>query len=91
MNLPLIRQDLANHAVYGSVVFTVGYMLAPVINKPALLIGALLVVAFAIAKEIYDKVSKKGTPDPLDAIATVAGAAPAALVAFVAKNGASPW
>ena len=36
--------------------------------------GVFLTLAIAVAKEIYDKVSKKGTPEILDIVYTVAPA-----------------
>ena len=37
--------------------------------------GAALCAAFGIGKEIYDRVSRNGTPDVLDAAATLLGGA----------------
>ena len=92
MNLPQLRVDLANHFVYGSAIFAVAYTAAPSFGLPALLSGLAAVTAFALAKDvIYDKVMGKGTFDPLDIVATIAGAAPAALVAFIASGGVAPW
>ena len=42
--------------------------------------GVFLTLAIAVAKEIYDKVSKKGTPEILDIVYTVA---PCALNYFI--------
>lgn len=36
--------------------------------------GVFLTLAIAIAKEVYDKVSKRGTPEMLDIVYTVAPA-----------------
>jgi hypothetical protein len=64
MKLPLIPQDKANHLVYGLIVFiVVGTFTSPVVG-----LGAALFVG--AAKEIYDRVSGKGTPDALDFVAT---------------------
>jgi hypothetical protein len=68
MNLPALPADKANHAVYGAALACIG-------GFHSVLAGALLCAAFAIGKEVYDKASKKGTPDPLDAVATLGGGA----------------
>jgi hypothetical protein len=39
------------------------------------LAGALLCATFAIGKEVYDQARKTGTPEVLDAVATLAGGA----------------
>ena len=61
----MIAPDKVSH-------FVVGY----VIGTAALFVGwyALIPVVIAAAgKEIYDRVSGKGTPEVLDAVATVGG------------------
>lgn len=64
--LPMIPQDKANHAVYGTVIYGIVKIVTQ--NKDWALIA---VCAAAVLKEIYDKVSKKGDPEILDALATV--------------------
>jgi hypothetical protein len=66
MSLPVIRQDLANHAVYGAAIACLG-------GFHSVLAGAMLCALFGIGKEVYDRVSKRGTPDVLDAAATLTG------------------
>lgn len=68
--LPLIPQDKANHVIYGMII----YYLAQFILTPVATLA--LVVAFAIGKEVYDWLSKKGTPEFLDFMSTVMGALP---------------
>jgi hypothetical protein len=68
MNLPTLPADKANHAIYGAALACIG-------GFHSVLAGALLCVAFSVGKEIYDFVSKKGTPEPLDAAATLVGGA----------------
>lgn len=68
MALPVIEQDKANHFVYGAISAAVGAMYDP-------LAGAALCFVLAWGKEIYDRVSGKGTPDKLDAIWTMLGGA----------------
>ena len=77
MKLPLIPQDKANHAIYGALVyFILQFALSPVF--------ALLGVAFfAATKEIYDFVSKSGTPESLDFLVTISGALPLFLIEFL--------
>lgn len=68
MNLPTLPADKANHAVYGAALACIG-------GLHSVALGALLCVAFAVGKEIYDRVSKRGNPELLDAVATLAGGA----------------
>ena len=65
--LPLIPQDKANHAIYGAALACAGL----IAHSP--LAGLIVCAAFAVGKEVYDQVSKKGTPDLMDAVATVVG------------------
>jgi hypothetical protein len=61
----IIPQDKANHFVYGFLIFAFFSLFFTEII-------CLIIVAFiAAAKEIYDKVSKKGTPELLDFVFTV--------------------
>lgn len=68
MNLPVIPADKANHAVYGALAASLGGM-------HSVAIGAGLCAVLAIGKEVYDRVSRKGTPDIMDAVWTLAGGA----------------
>jgi hypothetical protein len=74
----LIPVDKANHFIAGTLI----YCLASLILTPA---AALIpVVVIGAGKEMYDKYSKKGTPDLVDFIFTVLGALPV-LLTLVAK------
>lgn len=64
--LPLIPLDKANHACYGGAIACLGSM-------HSIAVGAALCAFFAIAKEVRDRASGKGTPDVLDAVATMLG------------------
>ena len=64
--LPTIPHDKANHLAYGAAIACLGLFHSPVA-------GAIAVAAFAIGKEVIDKVGKKGTPEIGDALATLAG------------------
>ena len=65
----LIPQDKANHAVYGTVIY--GVLKIPFGKDIAL--GTVVIIA--AAKEIiWDKLLKRGTPDPVDFVATIAPA-----------------
>jgi hypothetical protein len=67
--LPLLPQDKANHFVYGSLVFTIVYILT---LNPILALTITTIVGFG--KEIYDALNKQThTPDILDLLSTVAG------------------
>lgn len=69
MSLPTIPHDKANHWVYGSVLASVGSLIA------GPLFGLMLCAAFATAKEIRDFISKRGVPEAEDLVATLAGGA----------------
>jgi hypothetical protein len=74
----LIPVDKANHFIAGTLIYCVASLfLTPIVAlAPVVVIGA--------AKEVYDKSSKKGTPDLVDFIFTVLGALPV-LLTLVAK------
>lgn len=77
MNIP---QDKSKHFIAGFVIaiiasLFVGYLIAVIV---AILAGA--------GKEIYDKVTGKGTPEFLDFVATVVGA-----IAAIATSVAATW
>lgn len=72
--LLLIPQDKANHFIYGCLIyFVLQFILTPVF-------ALIATSGIAIAKEVYDKKSKKGTPEILDALYTVAGCIPLFLI-----------
>ncbi len=75
--MPQLPQDKANHALYGLAIFiAVGFVFGAVAGLgAATLIGA--------AKEVYDRVSKKGCPDAFDFVATAAGGAAGYLCTYV--------
>ncbi len=76
--LPIIPQDKANHFIYGLAIFlAVGLAFGAIPG----LVAAVLIGA---AKEIYDRVSGKGTPDVYDFVATVVGGVAGFLCTFVA-------
>ena len=61
----MIRQDLANHAVYGAALYLVGSIFNP-------WLGLAIAVGAAFGKDyIWDKKLGKGTFDPKDILATV--------------------
>lgn len=90
MKFPLIPQDKANHAVYGSAIFTAVAVLAAFLGGLPLLAGLAAVTAVAIVKEIYDKVSGTGTPDPWDFVWTVGGGVPGMVLCYVFAGGFQP-
>lgn len=77
--IPVIPHDKANHALYGYVIYTVGSFAGRFVGQPVPA-GLAMTAVFALGKEVYDKVSGKGTPDKMDFVATMAGAVPAALL-----------
>ena len=66
--LPTLPADKGTHLAYGAALACIG-------GFHSVLAGALLCVAFAVGKEAYDFITKKGTPEPLDAAATLVGGA----------------
>ena len=82
--LHIIPYDKALHVAYGALLALLGALAALVIGQP-LWLGALLLAAlFAVGKEVYDRITRRGTPDALDAVATVAGALPTVIVGLLA-------
>lgn len=73
----LIPADKANHFIAGTVIYClVSLFLTPVVAlAPVVIIGA--------TKEAYDKYSKKGTPDVIDFLYTIAGALPVLLTNII--------
>lgn len=66
--LPTISHDKALHVVYGSALASLGAMHSATT-------GLILCVAFAVGKEVYDRMSGRGKTEVADALATVAGGA----------------
>lgn len=66
--LARIPDDKLRHYLAGSLAAAVG-------GLHSVAAGALLCAALAIGKEVYDRVSKRGTPDLLDAVWTLGGGA----------------
>jgi hypothetical protein len=73
MNLPHLPQDKANHFIYGAVITSTISCFKPVS------IAFLVCIAIALAKEIYDLISEKGTPEFTDFIFTVVGSSTTAI------------
>lgn len=65
MSIPTLTPDKANHFVYGAILFLIGFHIHGVIG------GWAVCAAAGVLKEIWD--IKRGTPDFLDLIATLAG------------------
>lgn len=66
IQLPQLPADKANHLMYGAALACAGAF-------HSVAAGAVLCAAPAVAKEVYDRISRKGTPDVLDVLATMAG------------------
>jgi hypothetical protein len=75
--MTMIPVDKANHFIAGTIIYCLASLfLTPIIAlAPVVIIGA--------AKEVYDKYSKKGTPDVVDLLYTVAGALPVLLTSII--------
>lgn len=67
--------DKLYHFIAGILIFTVANVL---FNSTVLSLGLVLLVG--ALKEIYDKVSKTGTPEVLDMVATICGGLVACLI-----------
>jgi len=75
--IPQLPQDKANHALYGLAIFIAfGFAFGAIAG----LVAATLIGA---AKEVYDRVSKKGCPDVFDLVATAAGGVAGYLCTYV--------
>ena len=66
MNIPIIGHDKLSHFLIGCVLATIGCLFS-------LALGVALCVAFAVGKEIHDKLSEDGTPEFMDFVWTMAG------------------
>lgn len=86
----MIPHDKSLHALAGAVVFSVVYSLMWFQALPALEIAVGAVFLAAVGKEVYDYLNReRHTPDPMDAVATMAGGAIPALPIIVQLWGAS--
>ena len=74
--LPLIPPDKALHFIYGAAAACAGCVIAHLAGLPPLYAAPLAAAAVGVGKEVYDRVTRKGTPDALDAVATALGAVP---------------
>jgi hypothetical protein len=61
-----LNSDKGKHVIYGTLIY---FISARVID---ILYALILTTLIAVGVEVYDKVSKKGTPEILDIVATVA-------------------
>jgi hypothetical protein len=65
MNNILIRQDLANHAFYGLLIYSIVALYDP-------LVGLCVVSIVGVGKEVYDSYNKlTHTPDIVDTLFTI--------------------
>ena len=78
--LTRIPEDKLRHYLAGSLAASGG-------GLHSVLLGALLCAALAIGKEVYDRVSKRGTPDLLDVVWTLIGGAAVLLPLAVWRSG----
>lgn len=80
MKLPMLKQDKANHLIYGLLIFSTIY---PIFG---LLIASIICSLFAFGKEVYDYMNKdKHTPDLKDALITIVGGLLAYIIIFINK------
>jgi hypothetical protein len=66
MTLPSLPADKANHFVFGACAAALG-------GLHSVLMGLLLCAVLAVGKELRDRITRRGTPELLDAVATLAG------------------
>jgi hypothetical protein len=76
-----IPEDKLRHYMVGSIAAALG-------GLHSVAAGAMLCAAVAIGKEVYDRVSKRGTPDLMDAVWTLAGGAVVVVPLAVWRSGA---
>lgn len=62
----MIAYDKRLHLAVGAIIALATLWINPIVSMT-------LVVLAGIGKEVYDKVSRKGTPEVMDAVATVIG------------------
>ena len=73
----MIPIDKQKHFIAGIIIYTISSLFMPIM-------WALVPVMFiATAKEVYDYVSKKGTPDINDLLYTIYGAIPIIIVKLI--------
>lgn len=81
--LPSFPADKANHHLYGTWYALFGAGVCLLAGWP-IWAGALIGCTIpAVGKEVIDKVSGKGTPEVMDAVYTIAGGVPVALVGLL--------
>lgn len=84
MPLPQLPADKSSHAIYGGAVSVAGVLFAVHFGLPPGVTAIGFAAGVGVLKEVWDRASESGTPDPWDAVATAAGGIPAALAAWVA-------
>lgn len=82
MNLPQMPADKANHFAYGAAIAALG-------GLHSVLMGFALCLLFAVGKELRDRATRRGSPELLDAVATMAGGVVALLPLAAWRLGAS--
>ncbi len=80
MELPLLKEDKANHLIYGVVIYILSYIFLDRFYAmiPVIIIGAL--------KEVFDNYSKKNNADIFDFIWTVVGGLLCELIIIINLN-----
>ena len=80
MRLPLLKEDKANHLIYGTIIYILSYVFLDRFYAmiPVIIIGAL--------KEVYDHHSEKNNADVFDFIWTVIGGLICELIIIINLN-----
>ena len=80
ITLPLLKEDKANHLIYGIVIYIISYIFLDRFYAliPVIIIGAL--------KEFFDHYSKKNNADVYDFIWTVVGGLLCELIIIINLN-----
>ena len=74
-----VQEDKKKH-------FVAGFIIAAVVSLFfGYIAGAAAAIVAGIGKEVYDKVTGKGTPEVLDFLATATGASTAILISFISS------
>lgn len=71
-----IPQDKLIHYVIGTLLYAATYLLVGYL-------AIVVVIVVAVGKELYDKVSGKGTPEYLDALITITGGVVCLIVSMI--------
>lgn len=76
MKIPI---DKKYHLIAGFIIYLIAQLFVPLVYD------LIIVIAIGTAKEVYDYLSKKGTPDINDLLFTIYGALPLFIIKMFCK------